>query len=304
MSRLRITSVEAVLLGFIAVGLLSVVLLSRFIDRHRPAPDPALAEENLYLNGNTVKRLSLGFNGLAADWYWMRSLQYVGGKILTAPGNVSLDNLGTLNLKLLAPLLDSAATLDPHFLEPYQYAAIVLPAVNVDDAIRITTKGIEANPSEWRLYQHLGYIYWQKGDYQTASEMYGRGAQNPDSPPWMLAMKARMVADGGSRDTAREIYKRMLEQATDPSVQKMARGHLLQLTSLDQRDAITKVLTAYKQRVGACPNTWQVLAPSLNALKLPLDRTGTPVDPTGYPYVLKTDSCSVELNTGSEIPPL
>lgn len=304
MSGLRITGIEAVLLGFVAVGLLSVVLLSRFIDQHRPAPDPAVAEESLYLNGNTVKKLSLGFNGLAADWYWMRSLQYVGGKILTAPGNVSLDNLGDLNLKLLAPLLDSATTLDSHFLEPYEYAAIVLPAVNVDDAIRITTKGIEANPSEWRLYQHLGYIYWQKGDYQTASEMYGKGAQNPNAPPWMLAMKARMAAEGGSRDTAREIYKRMLEQASDPSVQKMARGHLLQLASLDQRDVIARVLTVYKQKMGACPGNWQAIAPTLSALKFSLDRTGTPLDPAGYPYLLKTDSCSVELNSKSEIPAL
>jgi tetratricopeptide (TPR) repeat protein len=303
MSSLRITGIEAALLGFVAVGLLSVVLLTRFIDQHRPATDPVVAEESLYLNGNTVRKLSLGFNGLAADWYWMRSLQYVGGKVLNTP-NISLDNLGALNLKLLAPLLDSATTLDPHFLEPYQYAAIVLPAVNVDDAIRLTTKGIEANPSEWRLYQHLGYIYWQKGDYQTASEMYGRGAQNPQAPAWMMAMKARMAAEGGSRNTAREIYTRMLEQASDPNVQKMARAHLVQLASLDQRDLITRVLNDYKQKMGACPGNWQAIAPTLNALKLSLDRTGTPLDPAGYPYLLKTDSCSVELNPNSDIPPL
>jgi tetratricopeptide (TPR) repeat protein len=302
MSSLRITGVEAALLGFVAVGLMSVVLLSRFIDQHRPVTDPAVAEESLYLNGNTVRRLSLGFNGLAADWYWMRSLQYVGGKVINTP-NISLDNLGALNLKLLAPLLDSATTLDPHFLEPYQYAAIVLPAVNIDEAIRITTKGIEANPSEWRLYQHLGYIYWQKGDYQTASEVYGRGAQNPQAPAWMMAMKAKMAAEGGSRSTAREIYTRMLEQASDPDVQKMARAHLLQLASLDQRDLITRVLNDYKQKMSACPSNWQVIAPTLNALKVSLDRTGTPLDPAGYPYLLKTDSCSVELNPNSDIPP-
>jgi len=302
MSRTNFNGSELKLFGLIAAGLLSVVLLTKFMDQHRPLSDPTLEEESLYLNGNTARRISLGFNGLVADWYWMRSLQYVGGKILKTPGNLSFDNLGSLNLQLLAPLLDTATTLDPQFLEPYEYAAIVLPTVNVDEAIRITRKGIEANPSEWRLYQHLGYIYWQKGDYQTSSEVYGTGAQNPDAPPWMLAMKARMAAEGGSRGTAREIFSRMLEESSDPNVKKMARGRLLQLTATDQKDLIAKVLIAYVNKNGSCPRNWQAIAPTLNAMKFNLDRTGTPIDPAGYPYHLNLEKCTTELDPKSEIP--
>jgi tetratricopeptide (TPR) repeat protein len=166
----------------------------------------------------------------------MRSLQYVGKKILSQPEDVAIDDLSKLNLKLLAPLLDTATTLDSEFLDPYEYAAIVLPAVDVQEAIRITQKGIDANPNAWRLYQHLGYIYWQQGNYQAASETYGRGAQIPGVPPWMLAMKAKMLADGGSRDTAREIYIRMFEESNDEQVKDMARKHVLQLDSMDQRE--------------------------------------------------------------------
>jgi len=302
MSRTNLNSVELILVGFIAAGLLCVVLLTRFMDQHRPLPDQSVQEESLYLNGQTARHISLGFNGLVADWYWMLSLQYVGGKILKRPGNISFDNLGSLNLELLAPLLDAATTLDPHFLEPYQYAAIVLPAVNVDEAIRITRKGIEANPSEWRLYQYLGYIYWQKGDYKTASAVYGAGAQNPAAPPWMLAMKARMTAEGGSRETAREIYTRMFSESPDPNVKKMARARLLQLASMDQKDLLAKVLSAYINKTGSCPRNWQAIAPTLSALKFALDRTGTPMDPAGYPYHLNTEKCSTEQDPKSDIP--
>ncbi|MGH9881592.1 MAG: hypothetical protein ACRD6N_09180, partial [Pyrinomonadaceae bacterium] len=147
-----------VVAALILVGMLSVVLLARWIDAHKPAAQTAVEEENLYLTGGTARRLSLGFNGLAADWYWMRSLQYVGKKILSTPEDVVIDDLGKLDLKQLAPLLDIATTLDPQFLEPYEYAALVLPSVNIQEAIRITNKGIAANPHAWRLYQHLGYI--------------------------------------------------------------------------------------------------------------------------------------------------
>ena len=206
----------------VLVGLAGVVGLSRWIDSHRPAAEPSIEEEKLYLTAATVKRVSLGFNGLAADWYWMRSLQYVGGKIINRPESVPLDNLGQLNLNLLAPLLDAATTLDPQFMEPYQFAAVVLPEVDVQEAIRITKKGIAANPSAWRLYQHLGYIYWQQRDFHAASETYGQGAAIPGAPRWMEAMKARMEIEGGSRNLAREIYARMYEQAENDTVKEMA----------------------------------------------------------------------------------
>src|ERR1700754_117445 len=181
------------LAAVVFVGIIATVALARFVDAHRPAADPAVADESLYLNAKTAKRLSLNFNGLAADWYWMRSLQYVGNKILDHEADIALDDLSQLDLKLLAPLLDNATTLDPQFMDPYEYAAVVLPAIDVQEAIRITRKGIDANPDAWRLYHHLGYIYWQQQDYAAAAEVYGRGAQLPDAPVWMQAMKARMA---------------------------------------------------------------------------------------------------------------
>ena len=285
----------------VVIGMTCVALLVRRIDTLRPPEDPKAIDESLYLDGKTARRISLGFNGLAADWYWMRSLQYVGRKIIN-DRDVPLDNLRLLNLKLLAPLLDTATTLDPEFLDPYEYAAIVLPAINVNDAIRITNKGIDANPNAWRLYHHLGYIYWQQHDYQAASEIYGRGAQIPGAPAWMEAMKAKMAADGGSRATAREIYTRMYEGAADEKVKDMARKRLLQLDSLDQRDGLRKLFAAYQARTGKCPSSWKEIEPVFRALHIAVDASGAPLDPSGAPYVLRAGACDVDPDPKSEIP--
>ena len=280
----------------VVVGMACAVLLLRWTDTLRPPADPNAIDESLYLNGKTARRISLGFNGLMADWYWMRSLQYVGKKVINTPEDVSIDSLGQLNLKLLAPLLDTATTLDPEFMDPYEYAAMVLPSVDVQQAIRITQKGIDANPNAWKLYHHLGYIYWQQRDYQAASEMYGRGAQIPGAPAWMEAMKAKMVGDGGSRATAREIYKRMYEQAGEEQVKEMARKRLLQLDSFDQRDILRKLFAAYKTRTGKCPDSWREMEPVLRALRIPVDQSGAPLDPSRTAYVLKAGECEAELD--------
>ena len=293
---------DGLLLLTLLIGLASVVGLSRWLDAHRPPADSKIEEEQLYLNGTIAKRISLGFNGLAADWYWMRSLQYVGRKILDVPDNIPIDNLAQLNLKLLAPLLDTATTLDPEFIEPYQYAAVVLPSIDLPEAIRLTKKGIAANPSKWRLYQHLGYIYWQQKDFQAAGEAYDQGSKLPGAPHWMLAMKAKMASEGGSRDLAREIYTHLYEQAENDKVKEMARRRLLQVDSLDQRDGLRKVLSSYKARVGRCPSSWKEIEPVLRSLRVAVDSTGAPLDPAGTGYRLVGDGCDLDVDPKSEVP--
>src|ERR687883_146503 len=93
------------LISILLAGLGAAVALAHVMDARRIA-DQTQSDETLYVSGPTAKRLALGFNGLAADWYWMRSLQYVGRKIIERGGSVALDDLSQLNLKLLAPLLE------------------------------------------------------------------------------------------------------------------------------------------------------------------------------------------------------
>lgn len=294
MSNERLKSITLGLV--IVVGMASAALLVRWTDKLRPPVDPNAIDESLYLNDKTARRVSLGFNGLAADWYWMRSLQYVGKKLINSTGDISLEDLSGLNIKLLAPLLDTATTLDPEFIEPYEYAAVVLPAIDVQQAIRLAEKGINANPNAWRLYHHLGYIYWRQGQYQLASETYGRGAQVPGAPAWMEAMKARLLSEGGSRSTAREVYTRMYEQSGDDQVKEMASKHLQRLDSLDQRDGLRKLFAAYQARTGKCPESWRELGQIFRTLGIPMDQSGAPLDPSGAPYLLKAGACEVELD--------
>jgi tetratricopeptide (TPR) repeat protein len=291
-----------VLLAIIVIGLTTVVGLSQRIDSQRPPANTALEEEQLYLNGKTAKRISLGFEGMVADWYWMRSLQYVGGKVLNSQAAIRLDDMSALNLKLLAPLLDAATTLDPEFMEPYQYAAIILPAVNPDDAIRITKKGIAANPNAWRLYQHLGYIYWQQHDYEESAEVYAAGGKIPGAPRWMKEMGARMLAEGGSIPAARQMYQHLYDESEDDQVKQMLQRRLLQVDSFEQRDLIRQVLKDYAANTGRCPASWKdVMAVLQSRFKLEVS-TGAPLDPAGTPYLLTAGGCDVDLNPTSAVP--
>ena len=68
----------------------------------------------LYITSpKAVKRLSLGYDGLLADIYWTRAVQYFGGRHVA----------GASHFRLLAPLLEITTTLDPHLLVAYQFGA-------------------------------------------------------------------------------------------------------------------------------------------------------------------------------------
>ena len=187
-------------------------------------------------------------------------------------------------------------------MEPYQYAAVVLPDIDVQEAIRIIKKGIAANPSEWRLYHHLGFIYWQQKDFRNAGEAYEQGSKLPGAPPWMKAMRARMASEGGSRNTAREIYGRLYEEASDSQVKDMARKRLLRLDSMDMQDALRKLMAAYKSKMGRCPGSWREMGTLLSAFRIQVDSSGAPLDPAGTPYVLVPDKCDVNVDEKSEVP--
>jgi tetratricopeptide (TPR) repeat protein len=300
----RIRPRELALLLVIVCGLGASAALSRWLDAQRRPSAAQLAQtsDELYLKPEQARRFSLGFNAFAADWYWMRSLQYVGRKIDAHEGAIQIDDLRALNLNMLAPLLDNATTLDPQFLAAYQYGAIVLPAVDVDAAVKLINKGIAANPQAWRLHSYLGYIYWQRNRFQEASAAYAAGARIEGAPSWLAAMSAQMATKGGSRDTARAIYQNMYQQADDEQTRKLALSRLLQLQSLDEMDALHQsVLNVHRTRTGNCPQTWREVAPPLRAARFPLDSNGAPLDPSGIPYVIKQDTCEVELGEGSEI---
>ena len=285
-----------------------VVGLSRGLNEHgRDAANPG--EEELYLKGRSARRMSLAFNGLAADWYWMRSLQYVGRKVVKYRdehnGQFDLTNLSTLDLKSLPQLLDVTTTLDPQFIPAYEYGAVILPEINADEAIALLNKGIAANPASWQLHQHLGYIYWQRKDYARAAEVYEAGAKLAGAPAWVAAMAARMKAEGGSPDAAREMYQRLFESSGDPSVKQMVTAQLMRLQWLEDRYEIQHVLDYFQfyNRERRCASTWRTVADELREPRWHIDPgTGAPIDPSGVPYRLINGGCTVDLDPTSRVP--
>ncbi len=250
-------------------------------------------EEILYVDsGNAMKRVLLGFDSVTADLYWLRTVQYFGGKRLQATNK---------DYDLLEPLLNITIELDPNFKIAYSYGATFLSepfptgAGSPSKGIEIIDKGIAQHPEHWRFYLDKGFIYfWFLNNYKKAAEVFLEGSKLSGAPYWMVATASRMLTRGGDRETARHLWQMLYESAETSQQQDNATIHLKQLDALDEMDLLRKVVGAFHQRAGRYPTGWQELI-GTGFLE------SVPVDPTGKAYMLNPETHLVELRSDSRL---
>jgi tetratricopeptide (TPR) repeat protein len=287
MNRSRTVTITASLL-LIACLAGSAFLLSR-IDRMRTG---ATLEDILFVSSPTmVKRLSLGYDGLLADIYWTRAVQYFGERHVARASHYHL----------LAPLLAITTTLDPHLVVAYQFGANFLSpkppygAGMPDKAIELVEYGIRNNPDDWKLYYELGFIYYMDmKDYGRAAEAFGRGSNVPNAHPFLKVLAAQMAQHAGDTQMARALWTTTYESSQDKQIRGNAIAHLRAIQVEDDVTALQELVARYGQKTGQLPASMSDL---VAAGLLP----AVPVDPTGRHYKL-TSQGRVEVQVPDDIP--
>jgi tetratricopeptide (TPR) repeat protein len=282
----RTTATASILLATFLTG--AVLTLVR-IDRLRSG---ASLQEILYISSPKVlKRLSLGYEGLLADVYWTRAVQYFGNKHHGRPENY----------QLLAPLLEITTYLDPHLVVAYEYGANFLASPLPDGAgeperaVQLVEEGIRANPDGWRLYYNLGFIYYMElRDYGKAAEAFARGSERPGAHPFLKIMAASIAQHAGELGMARMLWITTLESTQDKQVKYNAVAHLRALKVEEDVTNLEKLVALYRAKTGHLPASLNDL---VSAAMLP----GIPVDPTGRPYKLVPDG-TIEVRNVEDFP--
>ena len=249
-------------------------------------------EEVLYLpSGKVIKALSLGHNGLLADVYWMRAVQYYGGKRLR----------DEKRFDLLDPLIGIATTLDPQLIHAYRFGAIFLSeqspigAQQPEKAVALLKRGIEQNPDEWQLYRDLGFVYyWYLQDYKKGAESFLEGSKNPKSATWMKTFAAELMAKGGSRESARFLWQQFYDTAETEQMKRNAMENLLRLRALDEMDILRDFINKVEARLGRSVQSIEELV-NLGFLKQ------RPLDPKGFPYIFDPETRNVQMSPDSAV---
>ncbi|HSD66527.1 MAG TPA: hypothetical protein VLF95_07490, partial [Vicinamibacteria bacterium] len=188
---------------------------------------------------------------LAADVYWLRTVQYFGGQRLFASGK---------RFELLRPLIEITTTLDPRLEMAYRYGAIFLSepaptgAGRPREGIEVLEAGTRANPGSWRLRQDLGFFnYLYLHDSARAAAILNEAADLPGAAFWLRMLAADLLAKGGDRATSRRMWQQMLEQAEAGIIRENAKLRLQVLDSLDLADRLAALVAEQQKRTGRRP---------------------------------------------------
>ena len=248
-------------------------------------------EEILYLwSGAHVKRLFPGFEGLAADLYWLRTVQYFGGQRLFAANK---------RFELLRPLIEITTTLDPRLEMAYRYGAIFLSepsplgAGRPREGIEVLEAGARNNPGSWRLRQDLGFFHYLfLGDAGAAGDVLAEAADIAGAPFWIRTLAADLRARGGNRADARRMWQQMFDQAEPGILKENARLRLRTLDSLDVAERLTALVAEAERRTGRRPTR---LAELRRAWRGPL------ADAEGVPFSYDESSGRVSISRESPL---
>ena len=267
----------------------ALILLQARIDQ--TAATEAPEQEQLLLSSPAlIKRISLGYDALLADVYWTRAVQYYGSRA-AIPG---------AKFPLLWPLLDITTTLDPKLIPAYRFGAIFLseqPPVGAGEpelALKLTQKGIDANPQDWQMNATEGFLYyWYLQEYQKSSAAYLAGSKNPQAPAWLAMMAAQVVLKADETNTSEMIWTEIYNSSSDSSIRDNALKHLKGLQASKDIKVLNELAQKYRETYGHFP-------PNVDALVQAGMARSTPVDPSGFPYIYDAEGVA-QLNPESDI---
>ena len=277
----------------IAVLLAAAIAVQAVRDRGWQPYEPESAI--LWLrSGEAARRLALGFDAIVSDVYWIRAVVYYGGRRRVETRR---------NYDELFPLLDLVTSLDPQFKVAYRFGALFLSEPppggpgRPDQAIALLERGVEQD-GDWEYYEDIGFVYyWWKHDYVGAAGWFRKSATRPGAPSWLAGLAATTLAVGGSRESSRQLWTELLNNADASYIQGQATHRLLQLDAMDAIDQLSASLQRFKDREGRMPRTWQEL---LTSERLPR----IPVDPAGVPFVVDGVTGRIDVSKQSPLWPL
>ena len=292
-----------------AIGLLAGAVQLQAV-RERAFPPPPVAEDTVYVqSGQAIRRMTGAYAGLAADVYWIRTLQYFGGikRRLAArpsgPAPPPASATRPAEFAGLYPLLDITTTLDPRFNIAYRFGAVFLAEPypggpgRPDLAVALLEKGLRARPDKWEYMQDIGFVhYWYSHDYRAAAGWFDKASQVPGAPWWLRSLAATTLAQGGDRESSRTIWQAIQQSADNDWLRKDAERRLAQLRALDEIEFLAQQVETFRARTGVSPAGW------LDVVRAGLVG-GVPADPAGAAYEL-TDDGRVRLSQSSPLWPL
>jgi len=263
--------------SYIGIFIIFLLILATLPFQYRienSRKDYNIIEQSLYLSSSALKRISLGYELVVADIYWIRALQYFSN---------TKNYYG--KAEQLYKYFDIITDLDPKFINAYRYGGSFLADTapiglsEVELGLDLFEKGRKNNPNNFRLILDEAFIYYlYTNDYKKASELFNKAADNVTSELRKTSLKgmaALALTKSGNLELSSQIWTYIYKTSTDEARKEFALNNLKELKTIQIEKALTKALKNYYADTKMIPVNLVVLVNQGYISKIPSDPLGS-----------------------------
>lgn len=174
-----------------------------------------VGQELMYFpSGQVLEPMSLGDPQTLADLLWLRAIQYYGEHRLT-------DN----RYPFAGHIFEIITALDPHFVEAYIFAGLVLAGEGGDHerGLRLLRRGIAWNPWRWDLAFETGFVYYvAASDDAQSARFFEQARRLPGAPEIVTRFAAHVRSRAGNNEAALALWEEVLLTTSHPLMRDLA----------------------------------------------------------------------------------
>ena len=231
-----ILPVVLIIWGFVGAYLLQLSLDRAGEERQR---EKAMAEMAYFPSGRFVREAAIEYQGLAADFVWLRAIQYYGFHLMS-----------DRKYEWLGHVFGILTSLDPGFIGAYHFGAITLAwdAHEPHEAVDFLTGGMKANPMNWQIPFDAGFIcYMVLRDYDRASTFFEIASKMPNA--WYILTRWAAIAKAKAGDfrTAREMWLDILKGTENRQLKALVVRQLKNLITDEAIDHLQKAVQTFQE---------------------------------------------------------
>ena len=225
-----------------AVLLLAVVAVTTAAHRRMPHDIRTQRGDAYVPRPEFAKAMSLGFDALLADYYWVQAVLLAGGS--NDPQSESTE---------LGHLIDVVTTLDPWVDHPYRFAAVWL-AETLDDVRHgnmLLRRSFPYHPDEWRNRFYLGFnLFYYLDDNAAAADALHEASRMTGAPTYLPRLVARLRSESADLAAAGLFLEELVRTTEDDAAKAEYQAALDEVQVEWRARALDRARQAYRKLHG------------------------------------------------------
>jgi len=179
-------------------------------------------KEDAGLADRFIQRPVLGFDSIASDVLWVKTIQYMAG----------VKKIDVKSANIIYEMFERITDLDPLFTTAYTFGALAVSNKSPAKALTLFDKAIAHNPDiGWRIPMFAGVVSMHNmKNYDKSAEYFALASKVKDSPMLLKRMRALAKSRAGDLGTALILWESLYNSSDSVSVQ-IARRELVRVAA-------------------------------------------------------------------------